>query len=223
MNATLPLADRKHAGRLLAHRLQHLAGHRPLVLALPRGGVPVAFEIAQALEAELDLLMVRKLGAPGHAEFAIGAIVDGLQPRLVLNDEAIAAISPSREYVIRERDRQLAELERRKRMYLGDRPAPSLEGRTVILVDDGIATGSTVKAALLGIRQSKPEKLILAVPVAPSDSLDQLRSACDEIVVLATPQPFYSVGQHYLDFRQVEDREVMDLLARARARDRVGD
>ncbi len=211
----LPLENRTMAGRFLSKRLEHLRGSDTIVLALPRGGLPVAYEIARALDAELDLMMVRKLGAPGHEEFAIGAIVDGDEPRLVLNEEAMRILSPSREYVQHELDRQLVELERRRRAYLGNRQKPRLAGRTVIVVDDGIATGSTITAALRGARGNHPKHLVLAVPVAPPDVIRTLRPLCDEIVVLATPDPFRAVGQHYLDFRQIEDGEVIALLKAA--------
>ncbi|MGN6375262.1 MAG: phosphoribosyltransferase [Sphingomonas sp.] len=209
--------DRRDAGRRLAAALQHLAASHPLVLALPRGGVPVAFEVARALHADLDLLMVRKLGAPGHEELGIGAVTDGADPHAILNDEIVRQIAPSPSYIRDEMRRQLAEIERRRRSYLGDRPAISPAGRTVILVDDGIATGGTVRAALEGVRQSRPARLVLAVPVAPADSLAMLRDACDEIVCLHQPDPFFAVGAHYRDFTQTSDTEVVDLLAAARA------
>lgn len=216
-HVAMPLENRVQAGQLLAKRLEHLRGSDPLVLALPRGGLPVAYEIASELGAELDLIMVRKLGAPGHEEFAIGAVVDGEEPQLVLNDEAMRAIVPSREYLRGEYSRQLAELERRRHAYLGSRPKPRIAGRTVIIVDDGIATGSTIKAAMLGTRRNRPERLVLAVPVAPPETIRQLQPLCDEIVVLATPDPFFAVGRHYRDFSQVEDDEVIDFLKSADA------
>lgn len=208
----MPFANRTEAGRLLAKRLGHLRSSNPLILALPRGGLPVAYEIATELGAELDLMMVRKLGAPGHEEFAIGAVVDGEEPQLVLNEEAVQAIAPSREHIQQELSRQLAELERRRRAYLGTRRKPHIAGRTVIIVDDGIATGSTITAAIKGTRLNHPERLVLAVPVAPPDSIRKLRPLCDEIVVLATPDPFFAVGQHFRDFRQIEDAEVVEML-----------
>ena len=214
-----PFADRGSAGRELAARLAHLRGSDPIVLALPRGGVPVAHEIARALNAELGLVMVRKLGAPGHPEFAIGAVIDGDEPQVVFNEDAMRIVAPPPDYVKDEVGRQLIELERRRHAYIGEKRMPQLGGRTVILVDDGIATGSTVMAALRGVRRHNPARLILAVPVAPPDTLEKLRPLCDDVVVLAMPQPFYAVGQHYLDFRQVDDREVIDLLAGAKKRE----
>jgi len=211
----LPFADRVSAGKMLAERLGHLASSNPIVLALPRGGVPIGYEIARALRAELELLMVRKLGAPGHEEYAIGAVVDGAEPQLVLNEEAMRIVAPSREYVENELARQLAELERRRRAYIGTRRKPQLAGRTVIVVDDGIATGSTVSAALRGAKRNDPAHLVLAAPVAPPDTIEALRPLCDEIVVLATPEPFYAVGRYYRNFNQVEDSEVIALLESA--------
>jgi putative phosphoribosyl transferase len=182
---------------------------------LPRGGVPVGFEIARALRAPLDLLMVRKLGAPGNPEFAIGAVVDGADPQIVLNPEAIAALAPGDAYIARERRRQLAELERRRSAYLTDRARPPIAGRTVIIVDDGIATGATMIAAIRGARKAGAARLILAVPVAPREVIGALQALCDDVVVLAVPEGFGSVGQHYRDFSQTSDEEVVRLLAAA--------
>lgn len=217
MSPLTPFANRSEAGKLLAARLKHLEADAPLVLALPRGGVPVAYEIARAFRAELDLLMVRKLGAPGNPEFAIGAIVDGADPQLVVNPEAINLIGPeSGAYLEREKRIQLAEIERRRRAYLGERQPVPIAGRTVIIVDDGVATGATIAAAIRGARQAGPARLVLAVPVAPHETARQLRMLCDELVVLALPEPFISVGQHYRDFTQTSDAEVIRLLALTR-------
>jgi predicted phosphoribosyltransferase len=216
MNEVLPLADRAEAGRLLARRLMHLSGDAPLVLALPRGGVPVAYPVARALGAELDLLLVRKLGAPGNPEFAIGAVVDGAEPQLVINPEMLDLFVPEGHYLEQERGVQLAELERQRRIYLGNQHAPCIGGRTVIIVDDGIATGATMTAAIRGVRQAGPARLVLAIPVAPRSTAEALRRLCDEMVVLAMPDPFLSVGRHYRDFSQTSDAEVIRLLARAR-------
>lgn len=209
-------ADRREAGRMLAARLVQHADANPLILALPRGGVPVGFEVAKALKAELDLLMVRKLGAPGYAELGIGAVVDGAQPQLVLNEQVVRQLAPSSHYIHAEMQRQLAEIERRRKRYLRDRPPPEMAGRTVIVVDDGIATGGTVRAALRGVRKNSPKHLVLAVPVAPSDTIGALRDECDELICLATPEPFSAVGLHYADFTQTEDDEVIRLLEEAR-------
>ena len=208
--------DRRDAGRQLAAALARYRVSRPVVLALPRGGVPVGFEVAQALDAPLDVLLVRKIGAPGHEELGLGAVVDGQDPQLVLNPDVVRAVGPPPGYIEAEKRRQLAEIERRRRQYVGDRAPTPVDGRTVIIVDDGIATGGTVKAALRGVSQHRPARLVLAVPVAPADSLDELASECDDIVCLATPEPFFAVGPHYRDFTQTEDEEVIRLLDEAR-------
>ncbi|HMR31441.1 MAG TPA: phosphoribosyltransferase [Geminicoccaceae bacterium] len=206
-------ADRRDAGRRLASALAHVEAPAPLVLALPRGGVPVGFEVARALKAELGVLLVRKIGAPGDPELGLGALVDGDPPQLVLNDDLVRAVAPRRGYVEAERKRQLAEIARRRRLY-GVGPL-SVEGRTVILVDDGIATGGTVRAALAGLARQHPAKVILAVPVGPEDTVEKLRPLCDDLVCLHTPELFRAVGEHYGDFTQATDEEVVSLLAAA--------
>ena len=214
MSAAL-FTDRREAGRRLAMALGRFAGDAPLILALPRGGVPVAYEVAASLHAPLDLLLVRKIGAPGHEEYGIGAVIDGADPQLVLNEDVVRMLAPSPDYIRTEMHRQVAELERRRRAYLGEREPPSLAGRTVIVVDDGIATGGTMRAALRGARKAAPERLVLAVPVAPADTLDTLRDECDEVVCLATPEPFHAVGVWYANFNQTDDDEVRTLLHHA--------
>ena len=208
--------DRRDAGRQLALALTRYQQSRAVVLALPRGGVPVGFEVAKALVMTLDVLLVRKIGAPDQAELGLGAVVDGAEPQLVLNDEIIRRVGPPTGYIEEEMRLQLAEIERRRRRYLGDRPPVRVEGRTAIVVDDGIATGGTVRVALRGLSRIRPSRLVLAVPVAPADSLDELSGDCDDIVCLATPEPFYAVGPHYRDFTQTEDEEVIQLLSEAR-------
>lgn len=212
-DAVLPFRDRHQAGRVLAERLQHYRG-RPglLVLALPRGGVAVGFEVAQALQAPLDVLVVRKLGFPGHEEYAMGAIASG--GVRVMNPMPGAAVSPDEvaAVVAREQD----ELVRRERLYRGERPAVSVRGRTVIVVDDGLATGSTMRAAVLAIRQQHPAHLAVAVPVGAPDSCRELMDEADEVVCAAMPQPLRAVGLWYQDFPQVGDDEVRDLLEQSR-------
>jgi predicted phosphoribosyltransferase len=205
--------NRREAGRRLAAAMQPYKGADAVVLALPRGGVPVAFEIAKSLEAPLDVLLVRKIGVPGQEELAVGAVIDGPNPQLVLNKEIARHVSPA--YIEAEEERQLAEIERRRRLY-GNLPPVDVSGRTAIVVDDGIATGATMKAGLRGIARNRPRKLVMAVPVAPVEALDELGRECDEIVCLATPDPFYAVGMHYYDFSPTTDEEVVDLLIRAR-------
>jgi len=208
-------SDRPDAGRQLAQRLLHLLSRNPVILALPRGGVPVAFEVAEALKAPLDLLFVRKIGAPGHPELGLGAVVDGAHPQVVLNEDVVSHLEIPATYIEREARNQLREIERRRERYLGGRPPINVTNRTAIVVDDGIATGGTIKAALGGLRRVRPAHLVLAVPVAPSETINQLRSQADEIVCLATPYPFHSVGAHYLNFNQTSDAEVVELLEAA--------
>jgi len=211
-----PFEDRRAAGRALAALLQHDAGRDDvLVLALPRGGVPVAFEVAQALGAPLDLFLVRKLGTPGHRERAMGAIASG--GVRVLNDDVVHwyGITPVEiEAVAREEQR---ELERREAAYREGREPVPIEGRTVILIDDGLATGSTMRAAVQAVRQRRPARVVVAVPVGAPQTCDELSAIADEVVCARTPEPFAAVGQWYLDFDQTTDQEVRGLL-RAHAR-----
>lgn len=211
-------ADRRDAGQRLAAELKARALPDPVVLALPRGGVPVGYEVAAALKAPLDVLLVRKLGAPGYEEFGIGAVVDGVQPQLVLNAEAIEALQISPAYIEAERDRQLAEIERRRRLYSGSTPAESVQGRTAIVVDDGVATGGTLLAALYALKRASPRHIVLAVPVAPPDTLQKLAVQVDEVVCLAAPVDFRAVGAYYDNFDQTSDEEVIALLRNQRAR-----
>lgn len=208
--------DRQDAGRKLAKALVHYAAFDPVILGLPRGGVPVAYEVAVALGAELDVVFVRKIGAPGHEELGIGAVVDGASPQLVLNEDVVRQLGPSPNYIRSEMRKQLETIEKRRHLYRGATEPVELEDRTVILVDDGIATGGTVRAALKGLRKNHPARLILAVPVAPADTLAQLADECDDVVCLVSPSPFYAVGAHYADFTQTGDEEVIHLMREAR-------
>jgi predicted phosphoribosyltransferase len=204
---------REDAGRMLAGRLHSYQKDHPIVLGIPRGGLPVARQIADALEAALDVVVVRKLGAPGQPELGIGAVVDGDEPQAVFNRDIIESLGVPDKYLEEEVARQTKEVKRREVLYRNGREKIALEGRTVIVVDDGIATGSSVRAALRGVRRSHPKRLILAVPVAPAETLETLQSDTDEIVCLETPAEFYAVGQFYRDFHQVNDQEVQELLS----------
>jgi putative phosphoribosyl transferase len=207
--------DRRDAGRLLAQRLGAYA-NRPdvVVLALPRGGVPVAYEVAQALHVPLDVFLVRKLGLPGHEELAMGAVASG--GVRVLNRDVVEQLNIPDEVIDAVARRELQELERRERAYRGDRPFPEVRGKTVILVDDGLATGSTMRAAAEALRQQGPARLVVAVPAGSRETCDEFRAEVDEIVCGIMPDPFYAVGLWYDDFSQVTDDEVRDILAAAR-------
>ena len=209
----IPFENREDAGRRLGSKLSEMDFENPLILALPRGGVPVAHEVAKTLGAEMDLLFVKKIGAPGWPEYGIGAVVDGAHPQIVLTEEIIRQIRPGSDYIEAEVQRQLKEIARRRTVYLGDREPIEMKDRTVIIVDDGIATGGTVKAALQGVRKNRPRKIILAVPVAPPSALEELRDECDEIVCLSTPTPFGAVGSFYRNFDQTSDSEVISLMS----------
>jgi len=213
MQQTDAFTDRAHAGRQLARQLRQYAGPDTLVLALPRGGVPVAFPVAQALHAELDLMLVRKLGLPGQEEFAMGAIASG--GVRVLQPGVPGLMGVTQEQVDEVTRREEQELARRERRYRGGRPPPRLRGRTVILVDDGIATGATMQAAVEVARHQAPQRLVVAAPVGAPDTVASLEEQVDEVVCLATPPRFRAVGQWYRRFDQTSDEEVQDLLAQA--------
>ena len=191
-----------------------------LVLALPRGGVPVAYEVAERLKAPLDLFLVRKLGVPGHEELAMGAIASG--GVRVTNDDVVNYLRIPGEVIDVVAAEEQRELERRERAYRGDRPPPDVRGKTVILVDDGLATGSTMRAAAAALREQGPARIVVAVPVSAPETCGEFRAEVDEIVCAMTPQPFRGVGMWYEDFSQTTDEEVRELLARAAARDDGG-
>jgi predicted phosphoribosyltransferase len=208
--------DRMEAGRLLAELLREYAGRDDvIVLALPRGGVPVAYEVAQALGAPLDVFVVRKLGVPGHEELAMGAVATG--GVLVLDEGLVRALGIPEEELRRVVDAELRELERRDAEYRGDREPPDVEGKTVILVDDGLATGSTMRAAALAVRRLNPARVVVAVPVAAEETCDAFREVVDDVVCGVTPTPFRAVGLWYEDFSQTTDEEVRNLLEGAGA------
>lgn len=204
----MAFADREEAAHQLAERLASYHGQRSLVLAIPRGAVPMAKIIADALGGEVDVVLVRKLGAPGNPEYAIGSVTEAGDVYLSEDGKAIA----SPEYVEQEKEAQLQTIRKRRRLYTPVRPPIDPKDRVVIIVDDGIATGATMLAALESIRRRKPKKLIVAVGVAPKDSLRTLENAADEVVCLEVPVLFFAVGQHFRDFPQVEDEEVVEIL-----------
>jgi putative phosphoribosyl transferase len=216
MNGAAPSAqgrfrDRAQAGRVLAERLARYAGRDDvLVLGLPRGGVPVAAEVARALGAPLDVFLVRKLGLPGQEELAMGALASG--GALVLNEELVEALRLPPSLIEQVARREEEELRRREELYRGARPPPEVEGKTVVLVDDGLATGSTMRAAVTALRRLEPAWIVVAVPAAPVSTCEELRPEVDELVCARTPQPFYAVGVWYENFDQVGDDEVRALL-----------
>ena len=203
--------DRSEAGRLLAEQLRKYQNQPDvLVLALPRGGVPVAYEVAKALNAPFDVFMVRKLGVPGHEELAMGAIASG--GIRVLNEDVMRQLNIPTWVIDAVAVREQKELERREHLYRGDRPAPNIEGKTVIVVDDGLATGSSMKVALSALQKQQPKKLVVAVPIAPRDTCERVREVADEVVCAMTPEPFMAVGTWYRRFDQTTDDEVRELM-----------
>ena len=206
--------DRAEAGHKLAQDLRSYKDKPDvLILGLPRGGVPVAYEVARDLNAPLDVFIVRKLGVPGHEELAMGAIATG--GIRILNESVIQQLGIPLAVVDAVTAREQQELQRRERLYRGDRPPPAIKDRTVIVVDDGLATGSTMKAAVAALREQQPARLIVAVPTAPVETCVELRDRADEIICPMTPQPFYAVGGSYVDFSQTTDDEVRDFISRA--------
>jgi putative phosphoribosyl transferase len=213
--------NREEAGQQLAERLGHLKDRHPegvVVLGLPRGGVVVAARIADALGAPLDVLVVRKLGAPGQPELALGAVTDGDRPQQIFNDRVIRTLGVGRDYLDQEIERQLQEVRRRQELYRGGRPGEALEGRCAVVVDDGIATGATVRAGIQALRRSAVASIVLAVPVAPPETAAALAGEVDELICLDTPGGFMAVGAFYADFSQTTDEEVIALLEAAAQR-----
>jgi predicted phosphoribosyltransferase len=210
----LPFRDRAEAGRVLTGELSAYANRSDvLVLALPRGGVPVAFEVARSLRAPLDVFLVRKLGLPGQEELAMGAIAAG--GVRVLNEEVVQELRIPERVIDVVAAREAQELERRRRAYRDDLPLPDVRGRTVILVDDGLATGASMRTAIAALRQQQPARIVVAVPVAAPSVCEEFRKLADEVVCAATPEPFYAVGLWYQDFSPTTDEQVRDLLARS--------
>jgi putative phosphoribosyl transferase len=212
MNGIGTFKDREEAGKALAEALRSKALPDPVVLALPRGGVPVAAEVARALNAPLDLVMVRKIGVPYQPELAAAAIIDGEHPQLVINEEVCALADVSRSEIDAMAKQELEEIDRRTKLYLKDRPRAPIAGRSAIVVDDGIATGTTIRAVIRALRLKGPKSIVIAVPVAPPDVVWGLREEADDIVCLHTPEPFFAIGLYYLDFHQIPDEEVIRLL-----------
>jgi putative phosphoribosyl transferase len=207
--------DRRHAGRVLASALDKYAGRADLVvLALPRGGVPVAYEAAQHLGAPLDVFVVRKLGVPGHEELAMGALASG--GLCVLNQDVVRSLGISKEDILRVARQENQELSRREHTYRGERAPVDVSGKAVILIDDGLATGSTMRAAIQAVRQKKPARVVAAVPVAPPETCSEMSDEADDMVCAVTPEPFYAVGPWYADFSQTTDEEVRELLEASR-------
>lgn len=209
----MPFRNREDAGRRLAEALKDYRPEHPVILALPRGGVPVAAEVADALGAPLDLLIVRKIGLPQQPELAMGAIVDGNEPTVVRNEDVIRMAGVPDSEFSAVRDRELLEIRRRRKAYLGQRPHIGVGNRTVIVIDDGIATGATMRAALQALRNQQPRRLILAVPVAAPSILAALRGEVDEVVCIEPHEALGAIGYYYADFRQVTDQEVIAAIA----------
>lgn len=211
---TLPFRDREDAGERLAHALSNHAIESPIVYALPRGGLPVADIVARSFNAPLEIILVRKLGAPGRPELAIGAIVDGASPILILHNDIVQTLGVTNDYIQNVKTAELAEIERRRNLYLKDRPSLSPKGREIIVVDDGLATGATMEAAIRALREAGASRIVAAVPVAPSDTLLSIQKIADDVVCLHTPTPFFSVGDYYRSFPQLTDTDVIDILNR---------
>lgn len=206
--------NREEAGKTLAKALLEYKGKNPLVLAIPRGGVVIAYEVAKALSAPLDLIIPRKIGAPGNPELAIGAVTE--DGTTVLNQSVVESLMVSKEYIELAKEEQIKEIKRRVKVYRGGSAPHDLEGKTVILVDDGIATGATVKAAINSIRKKRPRTIVVASPVGPPETVEELKKYADKIVCPVVYEPFFAIGQFYEDFSQVSDEEVTRLMRMAK-------
>jgi putative phosphoribosyl transferase len=205
--------DRSEAGRELLNELKKLSLQSPLILALPRGGVVIAAEISRFYKSPFDILLVRKIGAPFNPELAIGAVVEGAPPKAFLNDELVRVLKIDPKFIEDEKKRQIEEIKRQDQLYRAGRAQPQVAGQTVVLVDDGVATGASIRAALRGLRDDKPKRLVLAVPVAPPDTLKEIEKEVDDLICLCRPENFRAVGQFYRKFGQVSDDEVKRLLS----------
>jgi putative phosphoribosyl transferase len=208
--------DRTEAGQKLATMLLRYAGDLPVVLALPRGGVPIGFEIARALHCPLDVVLVRKLGAPGQPELACGAVVGGAVTEMILNEDVVRGFGIDEAFIARERARALAEIDRRRALYSAEWPPVEIAGRTAILVDDGIATGASMRAAVKAVRLQSPRRLVVAAPVAPPDTVAILKNEADAVVIVRTTPDMGSIGAYYRDFHQLDDEEVTSFLESVR-------
>lgn len=209
----IPFPNRRRAGELLAQEVAKLKLERPIVYALPRGGVPVGVPIAATLGAPLDILLVRKIGVPGQEELAAASVVDGESPDIVLNEDIVRTVGMTRAQIDAAAKQQLKEIERRRALYLPGRAPIAVEGRTAIIVDDGIATGASVRAAITALRRRHPRAIVVAVPVAAAETVRDLRQMVDDVICLAAPERFGAVGYFYRDFHQLDDQEVTDDLA----------
>jgi len=208
--------DRTQVGKMLGERIRQLKITNPVVLAIPRGGLPVAKEIALALKAPLDVVITRKIGAPGEPEYAVGAVTQ--EGEMILDKEVVRSLGISEQYLKQESARQTQEIKERMRKYRGDKPSTQLGGRTVIIVDDGIATGSTMLAAIKSVKMKKPSSIVLAVGVAPPDTIMKLSKEVDRVICLDTPEPFYAIGEFYEHFEQVEDEDAKRILNEVNAK-----
>jgi predicted phosphoribosyltransferase len=210
----LPFQDREEAGKMLALKLTEYSNKDTIVLAIPRGGVVIGYQVANELKAPLDIIVPRKIGAPYNSELAIGAVAE--DGSLSLDESAVMYMNISKSYIEEESRRQITEIRRRLKLYRGETPYPMLQDHVIIIVDDGIATGLTVKAAIASIRKKKPKSVVVAVPVAPRSTVKELEKEADRVICLSTPEFFYAIGQFYVDFSQTTDGEVIRLLKKSR-------